>query len=152
MSAADRGAERSAPRFTSLPPAVDGVFREDELMAELARQASGHDETYRLLVRVLLRDPDELALLRATTIEPLITYDEQNDTDLLATLRTFLAHNGSTSETAEEMGLHRHTVGYRLVRVHEVSSLSPYESDGRERLGLGLKAHDILEAERRARR
>jgi len=40
-------------------------------------------------------------------------------------------------------------VGYRLSRVHDVSDLSPYESDGRERLSLGLKAHQILEAQRR---
>ena len=44
------------------------------------------------------------------------------------------------------MSLHRHTVGYRLARFQEVSGLSPYESDGRERLSLGLKAHQILEA------
>ena len=69
--------------------------------------------------------------------------------ELLATLSAFLAHHGSTSETAEAMGLHRHTVGYRLARVHEVSGLSPYESDGRERLSLGLKAHQILDAHRR---
>jgi DNA-binding PucR family transcriptional regulator len=49
------------------------------------------------------------------------------------------------------MKLHRHTVGYRLSRVHEVSGLSPYESDGRERLSLGIKAHEILDAERRLR-
>ncbi|MBV9817062.1 MAG: helix-turn-helix domain-containing protein [Solirubrobacterales bacterium] len=47
------------------------------------------------------------------------------------------------------MSLHRHTVGYRLARVHEVSGLSPYESTGRERLSLGLKAERILDAERR---
>jgi sugar diacid utilization regulator len=44
------------------------------------------------------------------------------------------------------MELHRHTVGYRLSRVRDVSGLSPYESDGRERLGLGLKAAHILAA------
>ncbi|HEY2159975.1 MAG TPA: helix-turn-helix domain-containing protein, partial [Solirubrobacteraceae bacterium] len=65
------------------------------------------------------------------------------------TLEAFLAHHGSTTDTAEAMSLHRHTVGYRLARVHEVSGLSPYESDGRERLGLGLKAHHILDASRR---
>ena len=69
--------------------------------------------------------------------------------ELLATLQAFLAHDGSTTETAEAMQLHRHTVGYRLSRLHEVSGLSPYESDGRERLGLGLKAHHILDADRR---
>jgi hypothetical protein len=35
--------------------------------------------------------------------------------------------------------------------VHEVSGLSPHESDGRERLGLGLKAHQLLDADRRLR-
>jgi hypothetical protein len=35
--------------------------------------------------------------------------------------------------------------------VHEVSGLSPYESDGRERLSLGIKASQILDAERRLR-
>jgi DNA-binding PucR family transcriptional regulator len=116
-------------------------------LSEVAGAAlSGQEETYRLLIGVLLRNPEELASLRAGTISPLAAYDAEHDTDLLATLETFLAHHGSTTETAEAMNLHRHTVGYRLSRVHEVSRLSPYESDGRERLSLGLKAHQILEA------
>jgi hypothetical protein len=32
--------------------------------------------------------------------------------------------------------------------VHEVSGLSPYESTGRERLSLGLKAEQIIESAR----
>jgi purine catabolism regulator len=76
----------------------------------------------------------------------LADYDSRHDTGLLATLQAFLVHDGSTTETAEAMKLHRHTVGYRLSRVHEVSGLSPYESDGRERLSLGLKAHQIIVA------
>ena len=47
------------------------------------------------------------------------------------------------------MALHRHTVGYRLARVQEVSGLSPYETEGRERLSLGLKANRIMLAENR---
>ena len=47
------------------------------------------------------------------------------------------------------MQLHRHTVGYRLTRIQEVSGLSPYESEGRERLSLGLKAKRILLADQR---
>ena len=108
---------------------------------------SSQEDTYRLLIRVLLRDPGELEQLRARTISALERYDAEHDTELLATLRAFLAHHGSTTETAEAMRLHRHTVGYRLTRVQEVSGLSPYESDGRERLSLGLKAHRILEAD-----
>ena len=98
---------------------------------------------------MLARDRDELQALRERTVSPLADYDERHDTELLATLRAFLAHDGSTTETAEAMKLHRHTVGYRLARVHEVSGLSPYESDGRERLSLGIKAREILAAEQR---
>ena len=98
---------------------------------------------------MLLRDPGELERLRAETVSALKAYDAEHGTELLATLREFLLRDGSTTETAEHMRLHRHTVGYRLARVHEVSGLSPYESDGRERLSLGLKADQILAANER---
>jgi hypothetical protein len=131
------------------------AVREAELLAELGADADADEpagsqgETYRLLIGVLLRDPHELELLRDHTISPLLTYDAEHDTELLGTLGTFLARHGSTTETAETMRLHRHTVGYRLSRVQEVSGLSPYESDGRERLSLGLKAAQILAADER---
>jgi PucR family transcriptional regulator, purine catabolism regulatory protein len=132
--------------------ALAEALREAELLVELAGRLAGQEETYRLLIGVLLRDADEVELLRERTIAPLESYDREHDTELVATLQAFLAHHGSTTETAEAMSLHRHTVGYRLTRVHEVSGLSPYESDGRERLSLGLKAHQILEADTRRRR
>jgi hypothetical protein len=134
------------------PALLHQALVEAELLAELREGAAapvGQDETFRLLIGVLLRDREELQALRSDTIAALADYDARHDTDLLATLRAFLAHDGSTTETAEAMALHRHTVGYRLSRVHEVSGLSPYESDGRERLSLGIKAAQILEAERR---
>ncbi len=141
----------SAPRRD--PTTLHEALREAELLVELTAPPdaplSGQEETYRLLIGVLLRDPDELELLRTRTISQLAEYDGQHDTELLATLQAFLAHHGSTTETADAMHLHRHTVGYRLSRVHEVSGLSPYESDGRERLSLGLKAQQILDAEQR---
>jgi PucR family transcriptional regulator, purine catabolism regulatory protein len=141
----------SAPRRE--PGLLREAVREARLLAELAgapdAALAGQEETYRLLIGVLLRDPEELELLRSSTITPLVAYDSEHDTELLVTLGTFLMHHGSTTETAEAMGLHRHTVGYRLSRVHEVSGLSPYESDGRERLSLGLKAAQILAAAER---
>jgi purine catabolism regulator len=141
----------SAPRRQ--PALLHEAIREAMLLAELAGAPeaafAGQEETYRLLVGVRLRDPEEVEQLRARTISPLLAYDAEHDTELLVTLATFLAHHGSTTETAEAMSLHRHTVGYRLTRVQEVSGLSPYESDGRERLSLGLKADQILAADQR---
>jgi DNA-binding PucR family transcriptional regulator len=135
--------DREAASAASRPP------RETDLLRELGPLVDGQEQTYRLLIGVLLRDPGELEGLRAETVLPLFTYDTEHGTELVATLREFLLRDGSTNETAEQMRLHRHTVGYRLARVHEVSGLSPYESDGRERLSLGLKADQILAANER---
>jgi purine catabolism regulator len=156
---ADDDVENLRPLADAAGAAVTAVLRErneglreSELLIELATDGAavaGQEETLKLLIGVLLRDRSELEQLRAQTISPLAVYDAEHDTELLPTLRAFLAHHGSTSETAEAMGLHRHTVGYRLARAHDVSGLSPHESDGRERLGLGLKAHEILEADDR---
>jgi PucR C-terminal helix-turn-helix domain len=141
----------SAPRRQ--PALLHEAIREAMLLAELAcapdAAFAGQEDTYRLLIGVLLRDPGEVEQLRASTISPVLAYDAEHNTELLITLATFLAHHGSTTETAEAMALHRHTVGYRLSRVQEVSGLSPYESDGRERLSLGLKADQILAADER---
>lgn len=151
LESAGLRAAASAPRRQ--PALLHEAVREAMLLAELscAPDASfpGQEETYRLLTGVLLRDREELELLKARTISPLIAYDAEHDTELLVTLGAFLARHGSTTETAEAMRLHRHTVGYRLSRVQEVSGLSPYESDGRERLSLGLKAAQILTADER---
>jgi hypothetical protein len=133
------------------PAGLHNALREAEILVELKVAVAGQEETYRLLIGILLRDPEQLEALRTRTIAPLTAYDSDHDTDLVATLEAFLVHHGSTTDTAEAMSLHRHTVGYRLARVHEVSGLSPYESDGRERLGLGLKAHHILDANSRLR-
>jgi len=46
--------------------------------------------------------------------------------------------------TAARLITHRHTVRYRLERVRELSGLDVGSTDGRERLGLGLKAMRVL--------
>ncbi|HWF50272.1 MAG TPA: helix-turn-helix domain-containing protein [Solirubrobacteraceae bacterium] len=143
---ADRGMQVTVSTPHRDPASLHEALREAEVLIELDVAVAGHEETYRLLIGILLRDCTQLEDLRARTIAPLSVYDAEHDTELLATLEAFLAHHGSTTDTAEAMSLHRHTVGYRLARVQEVSGLSPYESDGRERLGLGLKANHILNA------
>jgi DNA-binding PucR family transcriptional regulator len=148
ISEAERGGDAASTAATA-----DRAGAAATLLAELrdAGLAIGEaeEETYRLLVGVLLHSPQELQVLREHTIAPLESYDTDHETDLVVTLERFLSHHGSTTDTAEAMRLHRHTVGYRLARIHEVCGLSPYESDGRERLSLGLKAKRLLLAQER---
>ena len=100
--------------------------------------------SYRLLLPVLTDDPAELQRFHDETIEPLVTYDEQYDTELVRTLETFLDEDGSVARTAQELYTHRHTIRYRLERVRELTGLDVGSTDGRERLSLGLKAMRVL--------
>ena len=46
------------------------------------------------------------------------------------------------------MFVHRHTIGYRLDRVRELTGLDATRTQDRERLGLGIKAAALLRAAR----
>ncbi len=100
--------------------------------------------TYRLLFRVLASHPQEVRSFYDDTVAPLIAYDDQYSTDLLGTLSAYLDNNCNMAATAHAIHAHRHTVGYRLDRVKELTGLDPLRSEDRERLGLGLKAYRII--------
>jgi PucR C-terminal helix-turn-helix domain/GGDEF-like domain len=100
--------------------------------------------TYRLLFRVLASHPDEVRSFFEDTVAPLVRYDEQYATDLVGTLDAYLGANCNMNATAQTIHAHRHTVGYRLERVKELTGLDPLRSEDRERLGLGLKAYRII--------
>jgi len=114
---------------------------DEEPAAVLAFEDTG---AYRLLLPAMSEDPGELRRFYDETIAPLVAYDEQYETDLVATLETFLNCDGNVANTAGRLFTHRHTIRYRLVRVHELTGHDVASTDGRERLGLGLKAMRVL--------
>jgi sugar diacid utilization regulator len=100
---------------------------------------------YRILLPAMIEDPAELQRFHDDTVAPLIAYDEQYDTELLRTLESFLEADGNVAKTAQKLFTHRHTIRYRLERVRELTGgLDVGSTDGRERLGLGLKAMRVL--------
>jgi sugar diacid utilization regulator len=99
---------------------------------------------YRLLLPAMSEDPAELQRFHDETVAPLTAYDEQYDTELVRTLESFLEADGNVAKTAAKLFTHRHTIRYRLERVRELSGLDVSSTDGRERLGLGLKAMRVL--------
>ncbi|HEY6758608.1 MAG TPA: helix-turn-helix domain-containing protein [Baekduia sp.] len=116
-----------------------------------AASGDGHrvmafDDTgaYRLLLSAMSEDPAELQRFYAETIEPLVAYDEQYETDLVVTVEAFLDADGNVAGTAQRLFTHRHTIRYRLERVRELSGLDVGSTDGREKLSLGLKAMRVL--------
>ena len=109
--------------------------------AALAFEQTG---AYRLLLSAMSENPSELQRFYAETVEPLVAYDEQYETDLVRTLETFLEADGNVAGTAQRLFTHRHTIYYRLERVRELSGLDVSSSDGREKLSLGLKSMRVL--------
>ncbi|MCU0314643.1 MAG: helix-turn-helix domain-containing protein [Solirubrobacteraceae bacterium] len=99
---------------------------------------------YRLLLSAMAEDPAELQRFYAETVEPLVAYDEQYETDLVTTVTAFLEADGNIAGTAQRLFTHRHTIRYRLERVRELSGLDVGSTDGREKLSLGLKAMRVL--------
>jgi len=99
---------------------------------------------YRLLLSTMSENPAELQRFYAETVEPLVAYDEQYETDLVRTLEAFLEADGNVAGTAQRLFTHRHTIYYRLERVRELSGHDVGSSDGREKLSLGLKAMRVL--------
>jgi hypothetical protein len=100
--------------------------------------------SYRLLLPAMSEDPGELERFYEETVAPLAAYDEQYETDLVATIEAYLDNDGNVTPTAEQLFTHRHTVRYRLDRVKELCGHDIISTEGREKLGLGLKAMRVL--------
>jgi sugar diacid utilization regulator len=144
------GRSRIAEDPADLPRAVS-----EALLAANVAQGGGTDPAhpalafeqtgaYRLLLSAMSENPAELQRFYSETVEPLVAYDEQYETDLMRTLETFLEADGNVAGTAQRLFTHRHTIYYRLERVRDLSGLDVSSSDGREKLSLGLKSMRVL--------
>jgi PucR family transcriptional regulator, purine catabolism regulatory protein len=119
------------------------VVSRDERLAEQLASGMGSG-VYRLLFRALASHPEEVRSFYEDTVAPIVRYDQQYHTELLATLESYLANDCNMNGTARSIYAHRHTVAYRLQRVKELTQLDPMISEDRERLSLGLKAYRIV--------
>jgi PucR family transcriptional regulator, purine catabolism regulatory protein len=99
---------------------------------------------YRLLLPAMSEDPAELERFYSETVEPLVAYDEQYETELVSTVETYLENDGNIAATAQQRFTHRHTIRYRLERARELCGHDVTSTEGREKLGLGLKAMRVL--------
>jgi DNA-binding PucR family transcriptional regulator len=141
------GRSRIAETPTDLPRAASEALLAANVAqgsADGAALAFEQTGAYRLLLSAMSENPDELQRFYAETVEPLVAYDEQYETDLVGTLEAFLEADGNVAGTAQRLFTHRHTIYYRLERVRELSGHDVSSSDGREKLSLGLKAMRVL--------
>lgn len=140
--------------FVTDPRQMDRGYQEALVALKVGRKLRGpgavlHFQdvgTYRLLLDIWERDPEQIRALYDETIGPVDQYDQANGTQLVQTLTVFFKHDESLTKTAAELYAHRHTIRYRLEKIAEISGLSVFETEHKERLGLGLKARSLLTA------
>jgi hypothetical protein len=137
----------SRSRPASAPDEFERAAREARLALNVGeaegRSPIAFEDTgaYRLLLGTT---SEELLSFYSETVEPLVAYDEQYETDLVATVETYLDSDANVPATAKKMFTHRHTIRYRLERVRDLSGHDATATEGRERLGLGIKAMRVL--------
>jgi purine catabolism regulator len=92
------------------------------------------------------RSATELTLI-AQPIAPLVEHDQalRNISDsLLATLDTFLRHNGHLEGAATELGVHRHTMRNRIAKIGQMTGQELDNADTRAQLLLAIRARELL--------
>lgn len=89
------------------------------------------------------RSREGLTSLWKPLLDPLIRYDTKHHQQLLATLETYLAHNGNGLQTAQALYIHRHTLKYRLAQIEEKTGCHLEEAHQRWQLHLALMARRL---------
>lgn len=98
-----------------------------------------HDEVGAGSVMPLLAD-DAVRAFSEGLLRPLREHDATARGDLVASLAAWLSHHGQWDAAAADLGVHRHTLRYRMRRVEEILGRSLDDPDVRMELWLALKA------------
>jgi sugar diacid utilization regulator len=140
-------------RFAEAPVDLHRLVREAEIARLLGARGAidpldVEGGTYRLLVSLALTAPGAVEAFRDETLGPVLDHDARLGTGLVSTFADYLRNGCNMNATAAVMHAHRHTVAYRLERLHQLTGLDPHDPEDRERLGLALKARDVADAVR----
>jgi purine catabolism regulator len=97
--------------------------------------------------RLLLARQEDAALeaISRSLLGPLADYDQRQHGDLVASLRAFLEHNGNWEAAARALGVHRHTLRYRVRRVAELTGRDLDAAADRVEFWLALQAADVVQ-------
>lgn len=126
----------------SFRDAENAVRYSTELQIGTKSTFFGNSSLYELLITN--SNKADLQRFCITWLADLISYDAQQNSDLVDTLKAYFANNGNTALTADKLKIHRNTLAYRLNRIAEITSLDLDDADVRLNLHLALKAHEVL--------
>ncbi|MER5693499.1 PucR family transcriptional regulator [Streptomyces mirabilis] len=125
------------------PIAAAAAYKQAEQALSVARRRGRslveHEELAAGSVLPLLAD-DAVRAFADGLLRPLNEHDATGRGDLVASLRAWLSRHGQWDAAAADLGVHRHTLRYRMRRVEEILGRSLDDPDVRMELWLALKA------------
>jgi purine catabolism regulator len=124
------------------PIAAAAAYKQAEQALSVARRRGrvlvGHEQLAAGSVVPLLAD-DAVRAFADGLLRPLYAHDATGRGDLVASLRAWLSRHGQWDAAAADLGVHRHTLRYRMRRVEEILGRSLDDPDVRMELWLALK-------------
>jgi len=102
-------------------------------------RVTDYEELGLLRIISMAESPTSLERFCLDAIGPLLAYDQENDTHLASTLRTYLEQNQNSARTAKLLFIHYNTLRYRLDRAREI--LGDFLENPRQRLEIELALH-----------
>ncbi|GHH16406.1 PucR family transcriptional regulator [Streptomyces lanatus] len=143
---ADRPAEDELVVGLSAPAgpiAAAAAYKQAEQALSVARRRGRvfveHEQLAAGSVLPLLAD-DAVKAFADGLLRALHEHDATGRGDLVASLRAWLSRHGQWDAAAADLGVHRHTLRYRMRRVEEILGRSLDDADVRMELWLALKA------------
>ncbi|WP_431774724.1 PucR family transcriptional regulator [Streptomyces cucumeris] len=125
------------------PIAAATAYRQAEQALSVARRRGRvlveHEQVAAGSVLPLLAD-DAVRAFADGMLRALHEHDATGRGDLVASLRAWLSRHGQWDAAAADLGVHRHTLRYRMRRVEEILGRSLDDPDVRMELWLALKA------------
>jgi sugar diacid utilization regulator len=128
---------------------IDGIaesIRQAELAAQVGGTIWGGNRVIHYgdlgVHRVLyaLREHDGMI---PTSLQRLIDYDTHHNAEFVRTLASYLRAMGKLRPTADELGIHRNTLEYRMQRIQEVAGVDLEDANERLALDLGIRLLDL---------
>ncbi|MEV7018423.1 PucR family transcriptional regulator [Streptomyces sp. NPDC093991] len=125
------------------PIAASAAYKQAEQALSVARRRGRvlveHEQMAAGSVLPLLAD-DAVKAFADGLLRALRDHDATGRGDLVASLRAWLSRHGQWDAAAADLGVHRHTLRYRMRRVEEILGRSLDDPDVRMELWLALKA------------
>jgi len=99
-------------------------------------------DIYKLLLSI--HDKEILLEYYNELVGKLISYDEENHTELVSFLKTYIENNGSPQAVAEKQFIHRNTVTNTLKKIEKITGYNMLDLDAKLKCALGFYIADML--------